>query len=129
MKKKVKETAPHCLIYCVSQEKFKVCICKNIQNLHNLPLFNYPGKVPTSEACLQHKHDLLGMGVVRTFWLEKQCFSYLLSKATWWEAGQAPQSLPSVSSSAQFRVSFLNLPHASGEASLNTYHICQPQVA
>lgn len=74
--KNVKEkTAPHLqlsnLLY-VSQERFKVCICEHIQNLYNLPLPNNQGKCQLPSVASGTNTNLLGKGVVRTFWLKKK---------------------------------------------------------
>lgn len=111
-KKNVKEKPaplPHLqlsnLLY-VSQERFKVCICENIQNLYNLPLPNNQGKGQFPSVASGTNTNLLGKGMVRTFRLGKKCFScplrfsHPLRKATWWEAGQVPQTLHLVSGSA-----------------------------
>lgn len=97
------------LLY-VSQERFKVCICEHIQNLYNLPLPNNQGKCQLSSVASGTNTNLLGKGVVRTFWLGRKkkkkrfscplCFSYELHKATWWEAGQVSQTLHLASGSA-----------------------------
>lgn len=72
--------------------------------------------------------NLLGMCVVRTFRLEKTLLipapqGYLVGG----RSGSTVTALSQRLCTAQ--VSFLNPPHASGEAPLHTDHTCQPQLA